>query len=93
MWLRLALLVPKLLLTLIPVVEALRGPGGGSQKAEAVKTIVATMIEAVEGATGRDLFNDPEIQRLTQAVIDAQVALSNALARRGSSTSPAAGGP
>lgn len=100
MWIRLALMLPTLIVKTVQAIETIKGSGSGSQKAAAVKSLAGVAVEAVEGTTGRDIFNDPEIQALTQAVIDAQVALSNALTKKqaaagitASPTSPAAGTP
>lgn len=54
----------------------------GADKQDAVVQIVKDGLATIEGGAGKDLLNDPEVVRLTKAVIDAQVALHNGLAAK-----------
>ena len=51
--------------------------GGGSKRAKALE-LVATLVDAAEGASGRDLVADDLVQQATGTIIDAEVALRNA---------------
>jgi hypothetical protein len=82
MWTRLALMIPSLVVSIIKAVETLKGPGNGDTKREAVKEIVTVSVEAVEGITGKDLFNDPEVQTAYRAMNDAIVAFQNLLTKK-----------
>lgn len=61
--------------------EALATATGESKKA-ALLSLVASTVAATEGATSKDLLNDPEILRLTGALSDAYIALQNGLAAK-----------
>ena len=51
--------------------------GAGSKRAKALE-LVATLVDAAEGASGRDLVADDLVQQATGKIIDAEVALRNA---------------
>ncbi len=51
--------------------------GAGSKRAKALE-LVATFVDAAEGASGRDLVADDLVQQATGKIIDAEVALRNA---------------
>lgn len=52
----------------------------GEIKKDAVKEIVLTTVEGIEGAAGRDVFNDPEVSAAYDAMNDAIVGFQNLLA-------------
>ena len=51
--------------------------GAGSKRAKALE-LVATFVDAAEGASGRDRGADDLVQEATGKIIDAEVALRNA---------------
>ena len=79
MWTRLALMIPSLVVSVIKAIEQLKGSGAGGSKREAVREIVSVSVEAVEGVTGKDIFNDAEVQSAYRAMNDAIVAFQNVL--------------
>lgn len=54
----------------------------GKAKQDAVVEIVKQSLEISEGAIGKDLANDADVDQATRAVIDAVVSLNNAIARK-----------
>lgn len=54
--------------------------GKGQAKQDAAVDMVKTMLQAAEGTAGKDLLNDPDVERATRHAIDAVVALQNTIA-------------
>jgi hypothetical protein len=58
------------------------GRSSGADKKAAVLSTVQTELQAAEGIAGRDLANDAEVLAAAGAVIDAEVALHNLVAKK-----------
>jgi hypothetical protein len=80
-WTVIGNIVVALLPRLITLVEKKSTPvkDGGTKK-ETVKEIVMATVEATEGATGRDIFNDPEVSAAYDLMNDAIVSFQDLLA-------------
>ena len=82
-WIKLATTIASLLPRLISMIDTLRNePGQGAAKRVIVRDIILTTIEGIEGATGRDIFNDAEVMKAYNAANDAIVALQNAITKK-----------
>ena len=68
------------------------GPSAGQTKKAWVKEIILNGVEALEGASGKDLLNDPEVVKAYDAVNDAIVAFQDLVAKKQASSTAAAGG-
>ena len=67
---------------LIGLLEQRTAAKTGQEKRATVKEIVLATVEGVEGATGRDVFNDPEVSKAFDAMNDAIVAFQNLLSKK-----------
>lgn len=67
------------------------GPASGQTKKAWVKEVILGGVEAIEGASGKDLLNDPEVAKAYDAMNDAIVAFQNLVAKKASSTLAAGG--
>lgn len=79
-WSLLGNVVIYLLPKLITLVD--KHPTPGPQKKLTVKDAILAAVEGAEGITGRDLFNDPEIEALLGGATDAIVALQDGIAKK-----------
>ena len=64
------------------IVEMLSSLKGISKKKQAVD-LTRLLVNSSESFSGRDMFNDADVIKAVEAVIDAQVALQNLLAKKG----------
>lgn len=83
-WLKIGTIVVSLLPKVIGLIERVKGsaPGAGAEKRAAVREMVMTVVGAIEGAKGVDIFNDPEVLAAYDAVNDAIVAFQNVLVKK-----------
>lgn len=72
-WLAFAMKVPALISGGVQVVQHIKN-AKGSEKKQAVVDSIPQSMELVEFAAGRDILNDPAIQQLVSAAIDAEAA-------------------
>lgn len=77
-WLKVLSSIPRLLGTFVPLIEALKGPGNGGSKQQAVIDLVKGTAAEIDGITGTDFLDVPAIDVAARAVIDAKKALVNA---------------
>jgi hypothetical protein len=63
----------------------------GKAKQDAVVALVKKSVEAWEQTIGRDVVNDPEVEKATRGVIDAVVALQNLVVRKAEEAAAARG--
>lgn len=54
----------------------------GKQKQDAVVELVKATLLTTESLAGRDLLEDPEVEKATRGVVDAVVAFQNILAKK-----------
>lgn len=71
-----------LIIGAVHAVEAVSGGLKGRDKQDAAVVAVRAMATAVEGASGRELLTDTEVEAAVRASMDAYVALSNIIARK-----------
>lgn len=89
-WTMIGNIVVAILPRLIGLIEQKAAPQQpGETKKDTVKEIVMATVEGVEGATGRDVFNDPEVSRAYDVMNDAIVAFQNLLANKKLTPAPA----
>lgn len=80
-WTVLGNIIVAILPRLIGLIESKATPKqNGDVKKDTVKEIVLATVEGVEGATGRDVFNDPEVSSAYDAMNDAIVTFQNLMA-------------
>lgn len=80
-WIEVGFKILPLILTAVTQVEKFV-KGKGKEKQDAAVDMVKAMLEAIEGAAGKDLLDDADVQKATRAAIDAIVALENVLAKK-----------
>lgn len=80
-WISVGFRILPFILAAIPAVEKFV-KGKGKEKQDAAIEMVATMLTAVEGAAGKDLLDDADVEAATRAAIDAIVALQNIIAKK-----------
>lgn len=65
-------------MTLVEMISSLKGSAKRKQAVDTVKLLVAT----TEGIAGKDLVNDAEVVKAMEALMDAQVAFQNIVAKK-----------
>lgn len=79
-WLEIGLKLMPLVVGAVEAVEKLFTSEKGKAKQDAAVTMVMAWLGVAEGAAGRDLLKDPEVDKAVRAAIDSIVAAQNAIA-------------
>ena len=72
--------LPGIVIASINTIEEAAGEMKGGDKKAAVLKMAAAAVQAVEGASDKDVVNDAKVAEATSQFIDAYVALQNAIA-------------
>jgi len=78
-WLTVGLRLLPLIITAIQQVERLVTAATGKDKQEAAVNLVRDVLPLIEGAMDADLIDDEKVNKAVRKVIDAVVALQNAI--------------
>lgn len=81
MWNRILINLPTLIGAAMQTAELIKSAHGGKEKEAAVISAVKANMPLAEIVAGRDLVNDPALDQLLSAYIQARVALTNFVAK------------
>lgn len=76
-FLTIALRIASVIPIVVGAIEKLGGNKKGKEKQDAAIDMIGDLIEAIEGATGKDLVNNEQVQEAARKAIDAVVELQN----------------
>jgi hypothetical protein len=81
-WLTVTMRLFPLVVGAVHGVEALVTAKAGPEKQDAAVIMIRAMAATIDAGTGRNLLDDPDIEKAVRAMIDVYVALHNVITRK-----------